>query len=268
VSIWDYMSVSDVVNGVLEAYKTKKKLDTPNPELEKLKYKKKLLEEGLEDKELEDNARIGQETGKTSGYTGETFSSKEQTDEDYCLECVSSHLAEAYAMLDEALRLCRDRGRLNEDGKRRVRRALHAIKGIPYDLDSVNASWSEEILSDVRNIRKQYILPAKSNPENLDALREGKQEIEELEGKVDELMEEHGKSEEKSETEKELIEERKSKRESGEDVEDKVRENLKKYLDTGEKEYLEKADKYAKRGTCGACVRSVERPWKPMRTVI
>ena len=76
---------------------------------------------------------------------------------------------------------------------------------------------------------------------------------------MDELMEEHGKSEEKSETEKELIEERKSKRESGEDVEDKVRENLKKYLDTGEKEYLEKADKYAKRGTCGACVRSVEK---------
>ena len=72
-------------------------------------------------------------------------------------------------------------------------------------------------------------------------------------------MEEHGKSEEKSETEKELIEERKSKRESGEDVEDRVRENLKKYLDTGEKEYLEKADKYAKRGTCGACVRSVEK---------
>ena len=47
MSIWDYMSVSDVVNGVLEAYKTKKKLDTPNPELEKLKYKRNCLKRDL-----------------------------------------------------------------------------------------------------------------------------------------------------------------------------------------------------------------------------
>lgn len=86
------------------------------------------------------------------------------------------------------------------------------MKGIPYDLDSVDTDWSDEILSKVRSIRKQYVLPAKSNPKNLDVLKEGKKEIGELERRVDELMEEYGEGGGKSQEEKELIEERKSKK--------------------------------------------------------
>jgi len=119
------------------------------------------MDKGKEPRYIEAGRRRGErerEGEEVGGYTGATKSFEEQSDASYCLECLASHAAEAYAMIDEAKRLTESGEGLNDESIDRVWRAVKCLKEMKPDLENAPEEWGPDYEDRIRRIRKQHLL--------------------------------------------------------------------------------------------------------------
>lgn len=197
----------------------------------------KLIGEGLT--KLEEQ----EEFEKPVGYTGETKSYEGQSDASYCAECIVSHWATIYGLLEEADRLSINEPTLNNESINRVKESLKELKASLYDLNITNRPWIDEFKARVRQFRKQYLLPLLAEP-NKELLKQAVREAKALYDTAIEVLK----------TERQLEKEGKVTR-SEEEIEADLERQLTYFINKKDIAHLERAYQLAKMTRCSACVK-------------
>jgi len=177
------------------------------------------------------------------GYTGETKSYEGQSDASYCAECLVSHWATIYGLLEEADRLSINEPTLNNESLNRVKESLKELKASLYDLNVTNRPWIDEFRARTRQFRKQYLLPLLAEP-NKELLKQAVKEAKAMYDLAIEIL----RKERQLEKEGKLVR-------SQEEIEEELERQLTYFINKQDIAHLERAYQLAKMTGCSACVK-------------
>jgi len=193
----------------------------------------------------EESIELGEqeELEEPTGYTGETKSYEGQSDASYCAECIVSHWATIYGLLEEAERLSINEPTLNQESINRVKESLKELKASLYDLNVTNRPWIDEFKARTRQFRKRYLLPLLAEP-NKELLKQAVKEAKAMYDLAIEILK----------TERQLEKEGKITR-SQEEIEEELERQLTYFINKQDIAHLERAYQLAKMTGCSACVK-------------
>jgi len=178
-----------------------------------------------------------------SGYTGETKSYEGQSDASYCAECLVSHWATIYGLLEEGERLSINEPNLNKETINRIKEALKELKASLYDLQVTNRPWIDEFKARTRRFRKKYLLALLAEP-NKELLKQAVQEAKAIYDLAIEILRKEREAEKQGTIAR-----------SPEEIEAELERQLTYFINKGDIAHLERAYQLAKMTGCAACVK-------------
>jgi len=205
----------------------------------------KVITNPLAESTLIDNFLTGEPEDTHTGYTGETKSYEGQSDASYCAECLVSHWATIYGLLEEADRLSLNEANLNRESINRIKEALKELKASLYDLQAVDRPWVEEFKASVRTFRKRYLVPLLAEP-NKEQLHQAVTIAKQIYDKTIELLRMEREMEKSGAIER-----------STEEVDAELERQLTYFINKKDIKHLEKAYILATKSGCPACVKYV-----------